>query len=130
MTDDIKTPPCNYEAEQAVLGSVMLDPQSDSVQKSLSLLSPEMFYNRQHGRIFESLQSLNAKGKAMDLLTLSDALEVKGELENVGGFASLPETSKTPPACTTQTSSKIKPLNAWQSPRLRRCLRCFTRVPG
>lgn len=98
MTDDIKTPPCNYEAEQAVLGSVMLDPQSDSVQKSLSLLSPEMFYNRQHGRIFESLQSLNAKGKAMDLLTLSDALEVKGELENVGGFAYLAEISKNTPS--------------------------------
>ncbi|ELY3575035.1 AAA family ATPase [Cronobacter sakazakii] len=98
MTDDIKTPPCNYEAEQAVLGSVMVAPDSDNVQKVLGFLNSDMFYSRQHGRIFAALQGLNAKGKALDMLTLSDALEMQGELEQVGGFAYLAEISRNTPS--------------------------------
>ncbi|EPN9557185.1 helicase DnaB [Cronobacter sakazakii] len=98
MTDDIKTPPCNYEAEQAVLGSVMVAPDSDNVQKVLGFLNSDMFYSRQHGRIFAALQGLNAKGKALDMLTLSDALEMQGELEQVGGFAYLADISRNTPS--------------------------------
>ena len=98
MTDDIKTPPCNYEAEQAVLGSVMVAPDSDNVQKVLGFLNADMFYSRQHGRIFAALQVLNAKGKALDMLTLSDALEMQGELEQVGGFAYLADISRNTPS--------------------------------
>ncbi|ELY3804662.1 AAA family ATPase [Cronobacter sakazakii] len=98
MTDDIKTPPCNYEAEQAVLGSVMVAPDSDNVQKVLGFLNADMFYSRQHGRIFAALQGLNAKGKALDMLTLSDALEMQGELEQVGGFAYLADVSRNTPS--------------------------------
>ncbi|EOC1092572.1 AAA family ATPase [Cronobacter sakazakii] len=98
MTDDIKTPPCNYEAEQAVLGSVMVAPDSDNVQKVLGFLNADMFYSRQHGRIFAALQGLNAKGKALDMLTLSDALEMQGELEQVGGFAYLADISRNTPS--------------------------------
>ncbi|EPE3165486.1 DnaB-like helicase C-terminal domain-containing protein [Cronobacter sakazakii] len=98
MTDDIKTSPCNYEAEQAVLGSVMVAPDSDNVQKVLGFLNADMFYSRQHGRIFAALQGLNAKGKALDILTLSDALEMQGELEQVGGFAYLADISRNTPS--------------------------------
>ncbi|WP_171965312.1 DnaB-like helicase C-terminal domain-containing protein [Cronobacter sakazakii] len=98
MTDDIKTPPCNYEAEQAVIGSVMVAPDSDNVQKVLGFLNADMFYSRQHGRIFAALQGLNAKGKALDMLTLSDALEMQGELEQVGGFAYLADISRNTPS--------------------------------
>ncbi|TQQ90964.1 helicase DnaB [Cronobacter sakazakii] len=98
MTDDIKTPPCNYEAEQAVLGSVMVAPDSDNVQKVLGFLNADMFYSRQHGRIFAALQGLNAKGKALDMLTLSDVLEMQGELEQVGGFAYLADISRNTPS--------------------------------
>lgn len=98
MTDDIKTLPCNYEAEQAVLGSVMVAPDSDNVQKVLGFLNADMFYSRQHGRIFAALQGLNAKGKALDMLTLSDALEMQGELEQVGGFAYLADISRNTPS--------------------------------
>ncbi|EOV8937784.1 TPA: AAA family ATPase [Cronobacter sakazakii] len=98
MTSDYKTPPCNYEAEQAVLGSVMVAPDSDNVQKVLGFLNADMFYSRQHGRIFAALQGLNAKGKALDMLTLSDALEMQGELEQVGGFAYLADISRNTPS--------------------------------
>ncbi|EOG6122407.1 DnaB-like helicase C-terminal domain-containing protein [Cronobacter sakazakii] len=98
MTSDYKTPPSNYEAEQAVLGSVMVAPDSDNVQKVLGFLNADMFYSRQHGRIFAALQGLNAKGKALDILTLSDALEMQGELEQVGGFAYLADISRNTPS--------------------------------
>ncbi|ABU78312.1 AAA family ATPase [Cronobacter sakazakii] len=98
MTSDYKTPPSNYEAEQAVLGSVMVAPDSDNVQKVLGFLNADMFYSRQHGRIFAALQGLNAKGKALDMLTLSDALEMQGELEQVGGFAYLADISRNTPS--------------------------------
>ncbi|MCI0207018.1 UNVERIFIED_ASMBLY: helicase DnaB [Cronobacter sakazakii] len=98
MTSDYKTLPSNYEAEQAVLGSVMVAPDSDNVQKVLGFLNADMFYSRQHGRIFAALQGLNAKGKALDMLTLSDALEMQGELEQVGGFAYLADISRNTPS--------------------------------
>ncbi|EOV9681223.1 DnaB-like helicase C-terminal domain-containing protein [Cronobacter malonaticus] len=98
MTSDYKTPPSNYEAEQAVLGSVMVAPDSDNVQKVLGFLNADMFYSRQHGRIFAALQGLNSKGKALDMLTLSDALEMQGELEQVGGFAYLADISRNTPS--------------------------------
>ncbi|EPS2706726.1 DnaB-like helicase C-terminal domain-containing protein [Cronobacter turicensis] len=98
MTSDYKTPPSNYEAEQAVLGSVMVAPDSENVQKVLGFLNADMFYSRQHGRIFAALQGLNAKGKALDMLTLSDALEMQGELEQVGGFAYLADISRNTPS--------------------------------
>ncbi|WP_105583287.1 DnaB-like helicase C-terminal domain-containing protein [Cronobacter sakazakii] len=108
MTSDYKTPPSNYEAEQAVLGSVMVAPDSDNVQKVLGFLNADMFYSRQHGRIFAALQGLNAKGKALDMLTLSDALEMQGELEQVGGFAYLADISRnTPSAANVMHYAKV-----------------------
>lgn len=98
MTDDYNLPPSNYEAEQAVLGSIMLDAQSDNTQRVFSFLNPEMFYNRQHGHIYKALADLNAKGKPLDLLTLSDVLEASGDMQRVGGFAYLAELSKNTPS--------------------------------
>ncbi|ASV55581.1 helicase DnaB [Lelliottia jeotgali] len=98
MTDDYNVPPSNYEAEQAVLGSIMLDAQSDNIQAVFSFLKPDMFYSRQHGHIYKSLSELNAKGKPLDLLTLSDVLEAAGELQSAGGFAYLAELSKNTPS--------------------------------
>ncbi|HBU8849391.1 TPA: AAA family ATPase [Citrobacter sedlakii] len=98
MTDDYNLPPCNHEAEQAVLGSIMLDAQSDNIQRVFSFLRPDMFYSRQHGHIYKALADLNAKGKPLDLLTLSDVLEASGDLQNVGGFAYLAELSKNTPS--------------------------------
>jgi len=98
MTDDYKLPPMNYEAEQAVLGSIMLDAQGDNIQRVFSFLKPDMFYSRQHGNIYKFLMEMNAKGKPLDLLTLSDVMAASGELENVGGFAYLAELSKNTPS--------------------------------
>lgn len=98
MTDDYKLPPMNYEAEQAVLGSIMLDAHSDNIQRVFSFLKPEMFYSRQHGQIYKVLGEMNTKGQPLDLLTLADVIEAAGEMQNVGGFAYLAELSKNTPS--------------------------------
>jgi replicative DNA helicase len=98
MTDDYNLPPSSKEAEQSVIGSVMLSPESDSVQAVLSFLTSEMFFSRRHGMIYRVMREMNSKNLPIDLLTVSDHLEGKGELEYAGGFAYLAELSNNTPS--------------------------------
>ncbi|MCP5821757.1 replicative DNA helicase, partial [Klebsiella pneumoniae] len=56
------------------------------------------FFSRPHRTIFSQMQRLLEQGRPIDLITLSEALETGGELENVGGFAYLAELSKNTPS--------------------------------
>ena len=58
----------------------------------------EDFFSRPHRTIFSQMQRLLEQGRPIDLITLSEALETGGELENVGGFAYLAELSKNTPS--------------------------------
>nr|VUD28238.1 replicative DNA helicase [Raoultella sp. NCTC 9187] len=99
MTSDFMTPPHSIEAEQSVLGGLLLDDDtSERTQKVLSLLKPESFYSRQHQVIFAEMRQMYRDHKPVDLLTLFDALESKGLTETVGGFAYLAEMSKNTPS--------------------------------
>lgn len=98
MTDNIVLPPHSIEAEQSVLGGLMLDDGSDRCLKVFSSLRAESFYSRQHKIIYEELRSLARQQKPIDLLTVSDSLESKGELESVGGFGYLAEIQKSTPS--------------------------------
>ncbi len=88
-TDPRRGPPFSEEAEKGVLGSVMLD-----AGKILDLclerhLTEESFYIPAHRIIFATICDLNARGRPVDLLTVSDALQSAGRLESVGGHAAL-----------------------------------------
>lgn len=98
MTDDYKLPPSNYEAEQAVLGSILIDAQSDNVQRVFPFLTPEMFYTRQHGVIYDVCRKLNSSGRNIDVVTVDEALTSDGKSEQVGGFAYLAELSRNTPS--------------------------------
>lgn len=98
MTSDYNLPPNSYEDERAVLGAVMLDAQSDRVQRVFSFLTPDMFYNRQHSVIYQTMRALNNSNQNIDLLTIHAALEESGKLEGIGGFAYLAELSKDTPS--------------------------------
>lgn len=94
--NNIKVPPHSLEAEQAVLGSLMLDNQRwDRVAESIT---DRDFYSRHHQLIFAEMQNLVKKGVPIDLITLSESLESKSILANVGGFAYLAELSKNTPS--------------------------------
>jgi len=86
-TEGLITPPHNLEAEEAVLGSVLIDPESffDVAQ----FLKPEDFYSVKHGWIWDVFVSLHDGRSPVDLLTAQDELERRGQLGEVGGPAYL-----------------------------------------
>lgn len=98
MTLDYVVPPHSLDAEQSVLGGLMLDDGSERCQTVFATLKPDAFYNRAHRVIYEELRNLSRSQKPIDLITVSDSLEAKGVLESVGGFAYLAELSKNTPS--------------------------------
>lgn len=78
-----KIPPQNLEAEMSLLGSVLLD--KDAMLKIADMVDSEDFYKDAHRRIFEVIQELYSRNEPLDLLSLSNRLEEKKQLETVGG---------------------------------------------
>lgn len=95
---DMNMIPQNIEAEQSVLGGMMLDSGSDRCQTAMSMLKPESFYIRPHQVIFSEMRELVASQKPIDLITLIESLESKGLGEQAGGFAYMAEISKNTPS--------------------------------
>ncbi|HGG8762001.1 TPA: DnaB-like helicase C-terminal domain-containing protein [Enterobacter hormaechei subsp. hoffmannii] len=95
---DMNMIPHNIEAEQSVLGGMMLDSGSDRCQTAMSMLKPESFYIRPHQVIFAEMRELVANQKPIDLITLIESLESKGLGEQAGGFAYMAEISKNTPS--------------------------------
>ncbi|MGK2960465.1 MAG: replicative DNA helicase [Candidatus Malihini olakiniferum] len=96
QAEGLKLPPYSLEAEQSVLGGLMLDNERwDNVAE---LVIANDFYNRAHRLIFSEMQLLLEMSKPIDLITLSESLEQKGNLDTVGGFAYLAELAKNTPS--------------------------------
>ncbi|MGU5397212.1 DnaB-like helicase N-terminal domain-containing protein, partial [Klebsiella pneumoniae] len=89
-------PPHSIESEQSVLGGLMLD--NDRWDDIATIVSADNFYVRPHQLIFNAMHDLLMQGKPVDLITLSEHLEQRGVLEQVGGFAYLAEMSKNTPS--------------------------------
>lgn len=85
--EDIKLPPQNIEAEQSVLGSLMLD--KDSIVQVADILKPNDFYRTTHKNIYQAMLDLYDKSEPIDVLSLSNKLEEKDHLEKVGGASYL-----------------------------------------
>lgn len=78
-----KIPPQNLEAEQSILGSLMLEREAwDQIG---DILDSSNFYKPSHQKIFSIIQELQTKNLPVDLITVSNALQSKGEMEQVGG---------------------------------------------
>jgi len=83
--DEIRVPPHSIEAEQAVLGGLMLDNRGfDTIGDRVTA---EDFYRRDHQLIFEAISELAARSEPFDAVTLSEALERKALSEQTGGLA-------------------------------------------
>jgi replicative DNA helicase len=78
-----RVPPQNIEAEQAVLGSILLE--SDALVTAMERLRPEDFYQPVHRMIYETMIELGEAGQPIDLVTLTAALQDKQRLEEAGG---------------------------------------------
>ncbi|MDD4526901.1 MAG: replicative DNA helicase [Candidatus Margulisbacteria bacterium] len=82
-----KTPPQNIDAEQSVLGAILID--SEAIQKIIEILVPEYFYKNAHQIIFQTMLDLLMKAEPVDLVTLSEKLRISNDLERVGGMTYL-----------------------------------------
>ncbi len=82
-----KIPPNSLEAEQSVLGAMLLDKEAISV--ATEFISGEDFYREAHKEIFEAVVELFDKGQPVDLITLPEKLKVRNTLEAVGGITYL-----------------------------------------
>lgn len=96
QTEGLKLPPHSLEAEQSVLGGLMLD--NDRWDNVSERVVASDFFSRPHRLIFSEMQRLLENSQPIDLITLSESLEQKGELEMAGGFAYLAELSKNTPS--------------------------------
>ena len=82
-----RVPPQNIEAEQSIIGGILLDNQY--LNAVLEVLEGGDFYSESHRRIFAAILELDNKGEPSDLITLSNALKEKNQLDHVGGLAYL-----------------------------------------
>ena len=85
--DQIKLPPHSVEAEQSVLGGLMLD--STALDKVADLVTADDFYRQEHRLIFRQIVRLSELAKPVDVITVAEALEIAGELDKVGGLSYL-----------------------------------------
>ncbi|ENM3943476.1 replicative DNA helicase [Vibrio cholerae] len=96
QVDAIKVPPHSLEAEQSVIGGLLLDNERwDTVSEHVMT---QDFYSRPHRLIFDGVKSILEAGKPLDLITLSEYLEQREQLEDVGGFAYLADLAKNTPS--------------------------------
>lgn len=85
-------PPANLEAEQSVLGAILLRPQV--LDQVADLIAVQDFYRQAHGRIYQAMLDLYSRAEPVDLVTVTALLKERGQLEEVGGpvfLASLSE---------------------------------------
>jgi len=94
--DSLKVPPHSIQAEQSVLGGLMLDNERwDSVADKVASVD---FYRKDHRMIFAAIQDLAEKQVPFDVVTISEALTKVDELDNVGGLAYLSVLAKDTPS--------------------------------
>ena len=96
VTDRLKLPPHSIEAEQSVLGGVLLDNSAwDTISE---IVAEEDFYRNDHRLIFRCLGALIAQNSPLDVITASEWLEQQRQLDNAGGLAYLGALAKNTPS--------------------------------
>ena len=120
-TDALRVPPQSIEAEQAVLGGLLLD--NSTWDAIADRLRAEDFYRRDHQQIFSAIAELSARSEPSDAVTLAEHLAAKGEAEDTGGLAYLASLARdTPTAANIRAYADIV--------RERSLLRQLIRVSG
>ncbi|MEW6184429.1 MAG: replicative DNA helicase [Thermodesulfobacteriota bacterium] len=103
---NLKVPPQNLEAEQSVLGGVLLEPEA--LSRVLEVMSGDDFYREAHRKIFTAMLDLYQKGIPVDLITLTEILQNKGQMEEVGGVSYLTSlTDAIPSAVNVDVYARI-----------------------
>lgn len=89
-----KVPPQAVELEEAVLGAIMLE--KDAILQVIDIIKPESFYKEEHQKIYQAIVDLSSNNNAVDLLTVTEELRKKKQIDEVGG-----------PVYITQLTSRV-----------------------
>lgn len=101
-----KIPPQNLDAEMSLLGAVLID--EETLADITEHVKPHDFYDKRHGIIYGGMIRLYEKNKPVDLLTLTDELKRKNELDSIGGSVYLSElTNYVPTAAHAEAYAEI-----------------------
>lgn len=92
----IRVPPHSVEAEQAVLGGVLID--NDAWDRIAGILTSANFYRNDHRAVFEAVSGLCEEGRPCDAVTVAERLDRSGQLESSGGLAYLAELAENTPS--------------------------------
>lgn len=94
----LRIPPNDGEAEQALLGSVMISPKS--IGEIADFLRPEDFYSMRHHKIYNAMLDLSDAGQPIDIVSVSSQLKDKGLIESVGGSTYIAELAGKVPSAS------------------------------
>lgn len=84
-----RVPPQATDVEQSVLGAMLIE--REAIPQVIEILPPEAFYERRHGQVYQAIRALFDRSNPVDLITLTEELKRRGELEDVGGSPYLTE---------------------------------------
>jgi replicative DNA helicase len=105
-TASFKLPPQNIEAEQSILGGILIE--NDAINTVVELLEANDFYREAHQKIFQCMIALSEKSEPLDLITLTNELKKSKELESIGGASYLASlTDSVPTAANIAYYTKI-----------------------
>ncbi|TAN72786.1 MAG: replicative DNA helicase [Gallionella sp.] len=94
--DQIKLPPHSVEAEQSVLGGLLIE--ASALDKIADLMTDDDFYRQEHRLIYRQIVRLSELAKPVDVVTVAEALEIAGELGKVGGVPYLGSLAQNVPS--------------------------------
>ncbi|ODG91802.1 MULTISPECIES: replicative DNA helicase [Bacillaceae] len=118
-----RTPPQNIEAEQAVLGAILLD--SEALISTSERLLPDDFYRAAHQKIFEAMLKIASRNEPLDVITLTSELANQGVLEEVGGVSYLNDLLASVP---TASNVEYYAKSVEEKSTLRRLIRTATNI--
>ena len=97
MNDDLiqRVPPNNKEAEQSVLGSILLRPEA--LIEALEYVTADSFYQHAHQLIFTAMMELNEADQGIDVVTVKNTLDDKNQLDDIGGVSYLADLASIVP---------------------------------
>ena len=101
-----RVPPQATDVEQSVLGAMLIE--REAIPRAIEILSADAFYTNKHQKIYTAMLSLFERGNPVDLITLSEELKRRGELDDVGGAYYLTElTTQVASAANVEYHARI-----------------------
>lgn len=101
-----RVPPQSIEAEQSVLGAILLD--DDALHSAVEILAADDFYRDAHRKIYQAMSDLHSRPEPVDIITLTEFMKVRGDLESVGGLQYLSSlASFVPTSANVRYHAKI-----------------------